>query len=404
VSLVERVQAAAVPVAGVRLAAATAGLKTSGGPDLALIELVAGSRTAAVFTRNAFCAAPVRVARAHLDTAAPRALLINAGCANAGTGAAGETDALASCAHAARVLGLANETVLPFSTGVIGQALPVDRVCAGIDACAPALAGDQWVAVAEAIGTTDTVTKTATATVALSGGAVTVTGMAKGSGMIRPDMATMLAFVATDAAVAPDAELHALLEAAVADSFHCITVDGDTSTNDAVTLSATGASGIAPAGETDRQALQDAVSGVCAVLARAIIRDAEGATRLVEVAVTGAESRAEARAVGSTVAHSPLVKTAVYGGDPNWGRILAAVGRAPVADLDVATVEIALGEIPLVAYGEPVAGFDEAAAAEVMQRDRVRIGIGLGRGGASDTVWTSDLSHDYVTINADYRS
>ena len=245
--------------------------------------------------------------------------------------------------------------------------------------------------------------KTASVRVTLAGGAVTVTGMAKGSGMIRPDMATMLAFVATDAAVDSDALVDSILRTAIDESFHCITVDGDTSTNDAVTLTATGASGIVAAGDEDLRALQRGVSSVCGALARAIVRDAEGATRLIEVAVTGAETRSEARAVAFTVAHSPLVKTAAFGGDPNWGRILAAVGRAPVDDLDVHRVDVTLGDIALVASGEPVR-FDETAAAAAMSGDEIRIGIGLGRGMAAETVWTSDLSCDYVRINADYRT
>jgi len=247
------------------------------------------------------------------------------------------------------------------------------------------------------------VNKTASVRVSLGGGPVTVTGMAKGSGMIRPDMATMLAFVATDATVASDDVLDTILRRAVDASFHCITVDGDTSTNDAVTLTATGASGIVAEGEEDLYALQKAVSSVCGALARAIVRDAEGATRLIEIAVTGAETHAEARAVAFTVAHSPLVKTAAYGGDPNWGRILAAVGRAPVTDLDVHRVDVTLGDTALVVAGEPV-HFDEQAAAAAMSGEEIRIGIGLGRGMVADTVWTSDLSCDYVRINADYRT
>lgn len=393
----------ATPVAGVELAAATAGIKASGRPDVALLRFVEGSRTAAVFTRNAFRAAPVHVAQRHMAAAPTRVLLINSGCANAGTGTAGDTDAVASCGHAASACGVAAEAVLPFSTGVIGQPLPVDRLCHGVDECAGALSPTGWDSAADAIRTTDTVSKVASVPVALSGGSVTVTGMAKGSGMIRPDMATMLAFVATDAAVASDEALDTVLRTAVDDSFHCITVDGDTSTNDAVTLTATGASGIVAEGEEDLAALQKAVCSVCGALARAIVRDAEGGTRLIEIAVTGAETRSEARAVAFTVAHSPLVKTAAFGGDPNWGRILAAVGRAPVADLDVHGVDVTLGDIALVAAGEPVR-FDEAAAATAMGGEEIRIGIGLGRGMAAETVWTSDLSCDYVRINADYRT
>ena len=397
------VETVATPVAGVELAAATAGIKASGRPDVALMRFAEGSRTAAVFTRNAFRAAPVQVAERHLAVAPTRVLLINSGCANAGTGRAGDTDAVATCGHAAAACGVAAETVLPFSTGVIGQPLPVDRLCHGVDACAGTLCPDAWDAAADAIRTTDTVSKLASVRVGLADGPVTVTGMAKGSGMIRPDMATMLAFVATDAAIESDAVLDGLLRAAVDDSFHCITVDGDTSTNDAVTLTATGASGVVAAGEEDLAALQKAISSVCGALARAIVRDAEGATRLIEIAVTGAETGSEARSVAFTVAHSPLVKTAAFGGDPNWGRILAAVGRAPVDDLDVHRVDVALGDIALVAAGEPL-HFDEGAAAAAMGGDEIRIGIGLGRGMAAETVWTSDLSCDYVRINADYRT
>ncbi len=403
VTAMTEVTTGAAPVAGVELAAATAGIKASGRPDVALLRFVEGSRTAAVFTRNAFRAAPVHVAQRHMAAVPTRVLLINSGCANAGTGTAGDTDAVASCGHAASACGVAAEAVLPFSTGVNGQPLPVDRLCHGVDECARALSPTGWDAAADAIRTTDTVSKIASVPVPLAGGSVTVTGMAKGSGMIRPDMATMLAFVATDAAISSDEALDTVLRTAVDDSFHCITVDGDTSTNDAVTLTATGASGIVAEGEEDLAALQKAVSSVCGALARAIVRDAEGATRLIEIAVTGAETRSEAREVAFTVAHSPLVKTAAFGGDPNWGRILAAVGRAPVADLDVHRVDVTLGDIALVAAGEPVQ-FDEPAAAAAMGSDEIRIGIGLGRGTAAETVWTSDLSCDYVRINADYRT
>ena len=393
-----------VPVDGVSLAAATTGIKQSGQPDVALVHLASGSHTAAVFTRNAFSAAPVHIARRHVQAQAPQLLLINSGCANAGTGSMGETDAMATCGHAASVFGISSESVLPFSTGVIGAPLPVDRVCHGVDLCAQALSPHGWAAAADAIRTTDLVAKTASTRVELSAGSVRVTGMAKGSGMIRPDMATMLAFITTDAAVGAQGPLDTMLRRSVDRSFHCITVDGDTSTNDAVTLSATGASGVGLASAADEQALQVALDAVCLRLAQAIVRDAEGATRLIEIVVTGAADRDEARAVAFTVAHSPLVKTAVCGGDPNWGRILAAVGRAPIDALDIQGVNIALDEMALVAGGEPVRGFDELAAAAAMQADTVRIGIGLGRGSAMATVWTSDLTCDYVRINADYRT
>jgi len=393
------------PIAGVELASARAGIKQSGKPDLALLRFAAGSRTAAVFTRNAFRAAPVHVARRHLDATPARAFVINSGCANAGTGDAGERDALDTCRHAAARLGIEPDAVLPFSTGVIGQRLPMDRMRAGIDACADRFGGDgeDWRAAATAIMTTDTREKVASRRVRLGDGEVGVTGIAKGSGMIRPDMATMLAFVCTDAGVAGD-RLDAMLRGAVDASFHCITVDGDTSTNDAVTLTATGAAGVEACGESDMALLEEAVAGVCLDLARAIVADAEGVTRVVEIEVSGGHDEGECRAVAFTVAHSPLVKTAIFGGDPNWGRILAAVGRAPLADLDVAGVSIALDRVALVAGGQPVEGLDEQAAAAAMAGDEVCIRIGLGRGGAAATIWTSDLSHDYVRINADYRT
>ncbi len=400
-------------VAGVELGAATAGLKASGRPDVALIRLAAGSRTAAVFTRNAFCAAPVCLARARLAQRDPAVLLINSGCANAGTGEAGETDAVAACERAAAACGVEAAAVLPFSTGVIGQRLALGQLFAGIDTAAGQLSPTAWNAAAEAILTTDTVIKTASRSVTLAGGPVTVTGMAKGSGMIRPDMATMLAFVATDAAL-DQAQLDADLRAAVDRSFHCITVDGDTSTNDAVTLtalpaataglSATGASGVTPVDESERARIDEAISGVCIELAQAIVRDAEGATRFAEIAVTGGRDEAECREIAFSVAHSPLVKTALFGGDPNWGRILAAVGRSDVPDLDVGGVDIALGEVAVVEGGQPRPDYDEERAAAVMQAPEVRIGIELGRGEASAHVWTSDLSYGYVQINADYRT
>ncbi len=391
------------PVAGVELAAAKAGIKASGSPDVALIRLAESSCTAALFTRNAFRAAPVTVARTHLDLAPARVLLINSGCANAGTGATGERDALDSCRHAGTVLGVDAEAVLPFSTGVIGQRLPMERLRAGVDECAGKLSPDGWAAAATAIMTTDTRPKGCSRVVELAGGRVTITGIAKGSGMIRPDMATMLAFIATDAAVRTES-LATMLRAAADDSFHSITVDGDTSTNDAVTLSATGAGGVRADSAADLDVLAAAVRSLCIELAQALVRDAEGATRLIEVAVSGGTDRDECRSVAFTVAHSPLVKTAVFGGDPNWGRILAAVGRAPLPGLDIAGIDICLGDVPLVRRGEPVPDLDEAGAAAAMAGTEVRIAVGLGRGDAATTVWTSDLSCDYVRINADYRT
>ncbi len=389
-------------VGGVRVAAAAAGIRRNAGADLALVELVPGSATAAVFTRNAFCAAPVTVAREHLAAAAPRAWLVNAGNANAGTGAAGLAAARESCAAAAAALGCRVEEVLPFSTGVIGEDLPVDRLAAAIPGLAASLSPGGWAAAAEAIRTTDTVAKGAWRSLELDGGTVTVAGIAKGSGMIRPDMATMLAFLATDAAV-PAADLQAMLRRAVDASFNRITVDGDTSTNDACVLAATGAAGIHPRGG-DLERLERAVAEVCRDLALRIVADGEGATRLVTVVVEGGRDEAECEAVAFTIAHSPLVKTAVFAGDPNWGRILAAVGRAGLGDLDVERVEIFLDDVCVARGGGRAPGYREADGAAVMARDAFTIRVVLGRGSAAATVWTCDLSYDYVRINAEYRT
>lgn len=395
------------PVAGVELAAVSAGLKSGQQLDLAVLRLPPGSRTAAVFTRNVFTAAPIHVARRHWARGEARALLINAGCANAATGVAGEQDAEAMCAAAARACGVPAEAVLPFSTGVIGQRLveraPMSAIEAAIASCGQSLAPGRWLEAARALMTTDTWPKVASRETALSQGTVNVTGMAKGSGMIRPDMATMLGFVATDAVV-DQGDVDRMLRDAVAASFHCITVDGDTSTNDAVTLSACGARGVAVTTDGDRAALAEAVREVCVDLAQAIVRDAEGATRFIEVSVEQGQTAEECREVAFTVAHSPLVKTALFGGDPNWGRILAAVGRADVPGLDGTGVDIDLGSMPVVAAGQPVPGFDEARAAAIVAQAAVRITIRLGRGEANAHVWTSDLSYDYVRINADYHT
>lgn len=392
-------------VAGVRLSAAAAGIRYKSRDDLLLIELAAGGTCAAVFTRNAFCAAPVTVAREHLAKGPVRYLLINSGNANAGTGVPGLRAARETCRLLAGMAGCAMSQVLPFSTGVIGQDLPVDPFAQAIPGLLSGLDEDNWPCAARAIMTTDTVPKLATRTVALSGGRVTVTGVAKGSGMICPDMATMLAYVATDAAV-PAPLLQAMLDAAVARSFNSITVDGDTSTNDACVLLASGASGVAvdaPDSE-DARALADAVTAVCAQLAEAIIRDGEGATKLVRIRVESAADTAEARRVAYTVAHSPLVKTALFASDPNWGRILAAVGRAGVEGLDVDRIRIWLGDSCIVSGGGRDPGYTEAAGQAVMKQAEITIRIDLDRGADEVEVLTCDLSYDYVKINAEYRS
>lgn len=393
---------ALTPVAGARWASVDAAIKKPGGDDLAVLLLDAGATVAGVFTRNVFAAAPVTLAKRHMQAGAPRALLINSGNANAGTGATGEADALSCCRATAAALGLEPEQVLPFSTGVIGQMLPMSRMENAIARFATPRE-DAWLAAARAIMTTDTVPKGTSRRVAIGDQTVTLTGIAKGSGMIRPDMATMLSFVATDAVI-PVADLDAALREAVDASFNSITVDGDTSTNDACMLCATGAGAAIDRRHPQWAAFITALTDLMTELACAIVRDAEGATRFITLAVTGAASEAEARAVAFTVAHSPLFKTAAFAGDPNWGRILAAVGRAPVDNLLIEGIDIALDDVAIVANGQPRADYREADAAAVMGRPEFTVRIGLGRGDAAATIWTSDLSYDYVRINAEYRS
>jgi glutamate N-acetyltransferase / amino-acid N-acetyltransferase len=383
-----------------------AGIRKKDRRDLVVIECVPGTQVAATFTRNRFCAAPVTVAKEHLARSAPRILLINTGCANAGTGEPGLADARASCAAAARELGCAADEVLPFSTGVIGERLPVARLVAGVPQCRENLRSDGWDDAAHGIMTTDTQPKGSSRQTMVGGGIVTVTGIAKGAGMICPNMATMLAFVATDAAVAP-AALQACVATAVERSFNRITVDGDTSTNDSCVLMASGQAKnaeIAAADGADYAALLAAVTDVFVELAQAIVRDAEGATKFMTVAVGGGASEADCLAVAYTIAHSPLVKTAFFASDPNWGRILAAVGRAPIAALDVGAVDIFLNDVCVVRHGGLAAEYTEAQGQAAMRQSEIRIGVDLGMGTATARVWTSDLSHDYVSINADYRS
>lgn len=397
-------QATLLPVPGVRLGAAGAGIKRTDRDDLLVIETAAGSACAAVFTRNAFCAAPVTVAREHLGQY-PRWLLINSGNANAGTGTRGLEDALATCAALAGLAGGDVAQVLPFSTGVIGEYLPVDKIRAALPAALADLKESGWERAARAIMTTDTRPKGASRRLELSGKTVTVTGIAKGAGMIQPDMATLLAFVATDARVETGA-LQACLREAAEDSFNRITVDGDTSTNDACVLLASGASGI-PELQQDSpgySSFREAVREVCCDLAEAIVRDGEGATKLMRIRVEQARDEVEARSVAKTIAHSPLVKTAFFASDPNWGRILAAVGRAGCAQLDIDAVSIWLGEVLIVERGGRAGTYTEEAGRVVMARDDILIRVALGRGDACQTVLTCDFSYDYVRINAEYRT
>ena len=391
-----------LPVKGVRLASVNAGIRYKNRNDLLLIELAEGTKTAGVFTRNAFCAAPVQVCREHLAQAATRYLLINAGNANAGTGEQGMQAALASCVQVAAEGKVQAKQVLPFSTGVIGMQLPVEKIVAALPQAFANLAQESWVEASRTIMTTDTVGKAISKQVDIQGKTITITGIAKGAGMIHPNMATMLAYVATDAAV-DNVTLQQVLNAVVEETFNCITVDGDTSTNDSLILMATGQAGVTIQADT-LATFQQAVQEVCLYLAQAIIRDGEGATKFISIEVQGAKTREEARMVGNTVALSPLVKTALFASDPNWGRILAAVGRSPLEGLDVNLISIWLGQTPLIAAGEPAKSYHEELGQAEMQRDEILIRIDLGRGVAQATTWTCDFSYDYVKINAEYRS
>lgn len=388
-----------------RLGAAQAGIKKPGRYDLLLIELAPGSEVAAVFTRNRFCAAPVTVAREHLASGSIRALVVNTGNANAGTGGEGIRRARETCAAAARLLGCAPEQVLPFSTGVIMEPLPLERLVEGLPRCAASLTPDGWLLAAEAIMTTDTVPKACSERLDIAGTPVTVTGIAKGAGMIHPNMATLLGFVATDAAIAPP--LLARLVRRVADaSFHCITVDGDTSTNDALALMATGAAGVrfATEGEPGFAALEEALTRVARSLAQAVVRDGEGATKFITVTVEEGRDQEECRRVAYAIARSPLVKTAFFASDPNLGRILAAIGAAGIGDLDVERVRLYLGDLRVAENGGRAAGYQEAEALRIMREPEITVRVILGRGSAAATVWTCDFSYDYVRINAEYRT
>ena len=386
-----------MPVDGVRLAAGSAGIYGKARDDLALFEICEGAGVSAVFTRNRFCAAPVTVARGHLKRAPARYLLVNAGNANAGTGARGVDDAMQVCATLAGRAGCAPEAVLPFSTGVIGEYLPVDIICRALPGLVGNLADDAWPDCARAIMTTDTRPKGCSVQLAVGEETVTVTGIAKGAGMIKPDMATMLAFIATDAAVSRGA-LDRMLKTAVDQSFNRICVDGDTSTNDACVLVATGERAAA------YEQLQGMVTEVCIELAREIVRDAEGATKFVTIRVENAGSEAECAAVAEAVSTSPLVKTALFASDPNWGRILAAVGRSRIGELDINRVSLYLNEVCIVENGARAADYTEEKGVAAMQPEDILVRIDLNGGSAGGDYWTCDLSHDYVTINAEYRT
>lgn len=395
------------PVPGIRLGTVSAGIKTPGRADLVLIEVAGGSECAAVFTQNAFCAAPVTVAKAHLlHSRQPRYLLINTGNANAGTGAAGIANAQACARAVASAANVSPEAVLPFSTGVIGEPLPIDRIEAAIPDAVDALTDTGWAPAATGILTTDTRPKGHSVKCSVDGIDFVVTGIAKGSGMIRPNMATMLAYVATDLAVENNL-LQTILSHVVERSFNRITVDGDTSTNDACVLLATGVAGNQPLDTEESnlyRALFDAVECVCVLLAQGLVRDGEGASKFVTVEVEGALSEAEALEVAYTIAHSPLVKTALFASDPNWGRLLGAIGRADVEALDVDKVAVFLNDTLIAEKGCRAAAYTEEQGVDAMAPEDITIRVQLGRGEQRATVWTTDFSYDYVRINAEYRT
>ncbi len=394
-----------LPVAGVRLASFAAGIKKNGKDDLVVLIFDEGSTCAATFTKNAFCAAPVTLAKKHLAQQSTRALLINSGNANAGTGETGMQNAIQSCVWLSEKLQCLPEQILPFSTGVIGEQLPMSVLKAGIDEVINGASENNWSLAAQGIMTTDTMAKAISRKVSIAGNEITISGIAKGSGMICHNMATMLAFIATDADVGSDF-LQQCLSNVVEQSFNSITVDGDTSTNDACVLVATAKANNPQlnANSEDASLFIDVLKDVCQFLAQAIIRDAEGATKFVTITVSQARSTAEAKNVAYTIAHSPLVKTALFASDPNWGRILAAVGRADIKQLDINSVNIYLGDVCIVRNGSVAEDYSEDKGQSVMDQDEITIRVELGGGNDTATIWTSDLSHEYVRINAEYRS
>ncbi|PWF40362.1 bifunctional glutamate N-acetyltransferase/amino-acid acetyltransferase ArgJ [Massilia glaciei] len=398
------------PVNGIEIGFAQAGIKKPNRKDLLVMKLAPGATVAGVFTKNRFCAAPVQVSKANLaavaDGGAPIvALVVNTGNANAGTGESGLANANQTCAALAALLGCGAQQILPFSTGVILEPLPVDRIVAGLPAAVANLTLDNWFNAAEAIMTTDTQPKAASRTVVIDGHSVTMTGISKGAGMIKPNMATMLGYLAFDAKVAQPV-LDQLVRHAADHSFNCITIDGDTSTNDSFMLIATGAGSleIADIDSPHYEALRDAVTDLARGLAQMIIRDGEGATKFITITIEQGGSVEECRKIAYSIAHSPLVKTAFFASDPNLGRILAAIGYAGVDDLDVTKLDMYLDDVWVAQSGGRNPDYQEADGQRVMQQSEITVRVTLGRGNASATVWTCDLSHEYVTINADYRS
>lgn len=393
------------PVKGVSLSSVAAGIKSAETQDMVLFAFDEGTTVAGVFTSNVFCAAPVTLSRKHLAHGRIRGLLVNAGNANAGTGVQGMENAKLCCEEMANQLSIDSAQVLPFSTGVISQQLPMDKLVHGISLLRDGLDEENWSDAAKGIMTTDTLPKIVSRKVKVGPTEITITGISKGAGMIKPDMATMLAFIATDAAVEEQA-LQSCLSHVVQTSFNAITIDGDTSTNDSCILAATGQSGgeLLDVTHVDWPNFQNEINTVCELLAQAIVRDGEGATKFITLDITGGRDSEECRQLAYTVAHSPLVKTAFFASDANIGRLLAAVGRSGLKALDINLVYLSLDEIAVVEAGEPAPSYTEERGQLAMSREEITVTIELGRGDARATIWTTDLSHDYVSINADYRS
>jgi glutamate N-acetyltransferase / amino-acid N-acetyltransferase len=398
--------ASLLPVSGIELGFAQAHVRKPNRKDVLVMKLVEGTAVAGVFTLNRFCAAPVILCKDFLaQKAGIRALLVNTGCANAGTGEDGLKRAKQSCEALAGLLGVKANQILPFSTGVILEPLPVDKVIAGMPAAIENLKKDNWLNAAEAIMTTDIVAKGVSKQITLDGKTITITGISKGSGMIHPNMATMLGYIGTDANIS-QAALENIIQYAVNKSFNCITVDGDTSTNDSLILMATGKAGNAEITEdnVNFSVIRDALTEVAVELAQAIVRDGEGATKFMTVTVQGGKTEAECRKVAYAIAHSPLIKTAFFASDPNLGRILAAIGYAGIDDLDVSNMELYLGDVMVAEKGGRAASYKEEQGSAIMKESDILVRVVLNRGSANCTVWTCDFSYDYVKINADYRS
>lgn len=395
-----------LPISGIRLAAVSANIYEKERNDLALFELSPCCSVSAVFTKNNFCAAPVKLAKLHINKNNPRYLLVNAGNANAGTGEQGLLNSVDTCINLAKIVECDESEVLPFSTGVIGEDLPVSKINKALPELVNKLSIENWQDVAAAIMTTDTIPKAVSKNIRLNSKEISITGLAKGAGMIRPDMATMLAYIATDACVEKSILDNILLKA-VNKSFNRITIDGDTSTNDSCVLIATGKQHVEALSDIDSdeyRKLEDAIVYVCTELAQMVVRDGEGATKFITIDVNGGSTSKECLAVAYKIAESPLVKTAMTASDPNWGRILAAVGNADIEDLKIDNVNVYLDDVCIVANGQRAANYVEVNGKNVMIQDEIRLLVELGRGECRETVWTTDLSYEYIKINAEYRT